>query len=368
MNGMSESILKKLNDIFMISHHKHNIIAPMEGMRAFAAFMVFLVHFAAQSQVWVTHNTVTADIIFYLRFIGATGVDLFFVLSGFLIYGMLIRKEIKLSTYVYRRLKRIYPAFLLVLFLYLILSLIFPSESKLPDTLYNTIIYIIQCALLLPGIFDIRPIFSVAWTLSYELFFYISTPILILLLGLRNWSKQQRVLLLILLAIMGFIICWDNVKHIELLMFISGMLLFELQEIKINPKWNKAHFILPLTIILMIYIRHAFDFKFTWLITLIMFFGYGLVCLDTFRQDSKLGKFFSILPLRWYGNMSYSYYLIHGLTLKFLFLILAIIIPPQGQDTWVFYVLLIPCFVGTLTVSFILFYFIEKPYSFGKKK
>jgi len=365
---MKTSVINKLNEIFMVSHHNHNTIAPMEGLRAFAAFLVFLVHFAAQSQVWVPNSSFTAEIIFNLRFIGATGVDLFFVLSGYLIYGMLIRKSVKLNTYIYRRVKRIYPAFLCVMIIYFILSFLFPSESKLPTNGYDVFVYLIQCFLLLPGVFDISPLFSVAWTLSYELLFYIVTPFFVLLLNLRKRSPILRITLLLILSILGFYISYENTSHIQFLMFIAGMILYEFRELNIEAPWIKAHILLPLTIVLMLIVRHAFDFKFTWLLTLIMFFGYSLTCLNGFNIKTKFGAFFSQLPFRWLGNMSYSYYLIHGLTLKFLFLILAVFMSPNGQSEWVFYAFIIPFFLVTLFVSFLLFFFIEKRFSFGKTK
>ena len=101
------NLTERLDSVFMVSHHNHGTIKPMEGLRGFAAFMVFVVHFAAQSQSWVSEDSFTFDLIFYLRFLGATGVDLFFILSGFLIYGMLIKRSVNYKTYAKRRIKRI---------------------------------------------------------------------------------------------------------------------------------------------------------------------------------------------------------------------------------------------------------------------
>ena len=48
----------------------------------------------------------------------------------------------QLSSYVWRRVRRIYPAFLAVLGLYLMLSLLFPEQSKLPAGLPDAVVYI----------------------------------------------------------------------------------------------------------------------------------------------------------------------------------------------------------------------------------
>jgi peptidoglycan/LPS O-acetylase OafA/YrhL len=64
--------------------------------------------------------------------------------------------------------------------------------------------------------------------------------------------------------------------------------------------------------------------------------------------------------------MSYSYYLIHGLTLKGFFLILALTYPSAYSTDELFWIMLLPMFIATLITATILFIFIEKPYSLSK--
>lgn len=350
----------------MVSHHRHSTIAPMEGLRGFAAFMVFFVHYSAQSVPWVSENSFTSELIFNLRFLGATGVDLFFILSGFLIYGMLIKRNLSYSIYAKRRIKRIYPTFLALMCLYLLLSFIFPSESKLPENWQEATVYVIQCLLLLPGLFDIEPMMTVAWTLSYEMFFYLLVPILIALTNLRAINPHHRILFLAAVTVTGFLISLEYSAHIRMLMFISGMLLFEIKENtnwSLSSKFTQAHFVLPVTFLLMLTIRHSFFDDYIWGVVLVMFIGYGLACFDVFKGESLLGKLFMTNYLRWYGNMSYSYYLVHGLTLKFLFLVTAYLFKPEGDTDWIFYAMIIPFFAITLVVSALLFVLVEKRFS-----
>lgn len=349
----------------MVSHHNHNTIAPMEGLRGFAAFMVFVVHFAAQSQVWIPENSFTYTLIFYLRFLGATGVDLFFVLSGFLIYGMLVRKDVAYITYAKRRIKRIYPTFLVVSLVYLILSFVFPAESKLPSGLFESIEFITMSLLLLPGVMDVEPLFTVAWTLSYEMFFYLITPFVMAIFALRRRSPKFRISFLLLLGVGFYLINLTYDLHIRMLMFISGMLVYEFSTRKELFKQVKPEWLLPLTFVLMLIARATFYDDYQWLVVPIMFFGYGICCLSLFEGKTALGRFFATPLMRWYGNMSYSYYLIHGLTLKFLFLCYGFLHTPLQQDAWVFYALMIPFFGVTLVVSAVLFVVIERPLSLG---
>ena len=54
----------------------------MEGLRGYAVFLVFLVHYAVRSGAWVAPLSITGTMVAYLHQAGLTGVDLFFELSG----------------------------------------------------------------------------------------------------------------------------------------------------------------------------------------------------------------------------------------------------------------------------------------------
>jgi peptidoglycan/LPS O-acetylase OafA/YrhL len=69
-------------------------------------------------------------------------------------------------------------------------------------------------------------------------------------------------------------------------------------------------------------------------------------------------------PLRWLGNMSYSYYLAHGLVLEAVFRALRLVWPGVvglGDAAW--WVLLVPAFLATLVGSAALFLAVERPFS-----
>ena len=96
----------------------------------------------------------------------------------------------------------------------------------------------------------------------------------------------------------------------------------------------------------------------------ILFVAWPLLCLVCFRAPSAwLPRAFSWTPLRWLGNMSYSYYLLHGLVLNAGFLLLAQVLPAAGQGAWVFWGLLPVLFGLTLLPTAVLFLLVERPYS-----
>jgi peptidoglycan/LPS O-acetylase OafA/YrhL len=61
--------------------------------------------------------------------------------------------------------------------------------------------------------------------------------------------------------------------------------------------------------------------------------------------------------------MSYSYYLLHGLTLNAAFTLLAASLPAPGASGGVFWALFLPMFVLTLGPAALLYLIVERPLS-----
>ncbi|RHW74684.1 acyltransferase [Colwellia sp. RSH04] len=347
-----------------ISHGSHASLKAMEGLRGVAVFLVFLVHYSTLIQPWLAGSAISLTN--FIHGFGHLGVDLFFILSGYLIYGTIINKKtFDVAKYAQRRIIRIYPTFIVVFIIYLFLSLFFPSESKLPDETSSLILYLLQNVLLLPGLFDINPIITVAWSLSYEVFYYVIIPIVIFLFSLKKWPSNYRVWLWVMLSVVGFILAYLFGGPVRLLMFIAGILLFEMQKVQnIELKcFGTLSFILALVFF---GVRSFIDINYYFSL-MCVYILFAIFCLNAFSLNSFSSRWLTFSPLRWLGNMSYSYYLIHGLTLKFLFLILPFIIPTTHDNNFLYLWLLPPFFVVTLTASFCLFVIVEKPLSIDKK-
>lgn len=224
--------------LFEIGHGGHRQIRSMEGVRGLAVFMVFMVHYTTLVEPWLGAGIPTREWATSLRGMGNAGVDLFFVLSGYLIYGTLISKPRPLAAYFRRRIQRIYPAFLAVFAIYLALSWLFPRESKIPtDGLLAAGSYILGNLLLLPGLFPIEPMIAVAWSLSYEMFYYLVIPVVIALLRLRGWPRGARMAAFLGVAILGIAYAFQfGGGHVRLVMFVAGILLFETLESRMFPR------------------------------------------------------------------------------------------------------------------------------------
>lgn len=344
-------------------------LRPMEGLRGFAVFLVFLVHYVTLVRPWIAGESALISFSGALHAIGNTGVDLFFVLSGYLIYGSLISRPQRFIRFMSRRVERIYPAFVAVFAVYVLLSFALPSESKIPAPAYEAMIYLAQNFLLLPGLFSIEPMITVAWSLSYEMFFYLAIPLVIALLRLRDWSTIGRVSFFSAVAAVTAAFCAVYGGHVRLIMFVSGILLHEAINSRSVPTPHSFLGLLALAFGLLATLLPTEGASGFALKVSILFASFFVLCLACFRDPfAWLPSAFSWTPLRWLGNMSYSYYLLHGLFLKAAFLALAVVLPIANYGSWFFWALLPVMFALTLIPTSVLFLAVERPFSLAPRR
>ena len=361
--------------LFMLDADAGRLLA-FEGMRGVAVLLVFLVHYHAMFGPLVASSPWMYRISTFGADTGHSGVDLFFLLSGFLIYRAVIRRKSSLAPFIWRRVKRIYPTFLFVFALYLALSWLNPDVSKLPAGRGAAVLYIVQNLLLLPGLFPIMPMIFVAWSLSYEFFFYLTLPLLVILLGLRDWSRQTRIVFFAALTIgcaaLGYA---GHLFHPRALMFTAGILLAEaLDSSAVTSRLTARGEVTAITAFLMGFAAigamnlsggglalsesSAAPLHMTRLVILwVTMFGtvlYGIGFPGIVRAVTVWE------PLRALGNMSYSYYLIHGFILHVLQRTMPFFIPVRFQTPWLFWAALPVALAATLFGSAILFGLVEK--------
>jgi exopolysaccharide production protein ExoZ len=344
-------------------------LAPMEGLRGFAVFLVFLVHCCALLDPRAYALATVRPWVAATQIIGNAGVDLFFVLSGFLIYGSLIDREQPFLGFMRRRVERLYPTFSVVFLVYLVLSYTVPSESKLPTSPGELSLYLLANYLLLPGIFPIKPMITVAWSLSFEMFFYLLVPLLVTGLGMRRWTSAQRVRALVALSVLAFVpLAWFE-GPLRLVVFVPGMLLFERTQKQgaRGPSSAVAAGTLVLCFALLLVPVPA-----PWSAVrgvLLLGAAFYVVCFTCFSHPgAALSRWLCWSPLRWLGNMSYSYYLLHGLSLKALFLVLRKVMPGIDAAGPLASVIMPAAFLFTLVPCALLFVFVERPWSLRPRR
>lgn len=354
------------------AHSREARILPIEGVRGLAVFLVFFVHLHPFFAGYLRGHAGWYRASEMLAALGNAGVDLFFLLSGFLIYGIVLKHTRSYWDFIRRRIRRIYPVFAAVLALYLFLSLLLPAESKLRGTALAQAIYVVENFFLLPGIFPIRPIITVAWSLSYEFFFYLTIPLIVRGFALGQLQRLQRVGLLAGWYVAGLVLLHPlGLERLQ--MFCLGMLLYELSTIpsvvarmSSDGEWVAlAAFAGALVCAYFAFASEAdvnvpalFAKRLAFPLMSIGFFIFGAY---SFVFTGFLSRFFSTAPLRALGHISYSYYLIHGLTLRVLKLAIARVIPWNGPA--VFCAISIGGFALTCITATIMFVLIEEPLS-----
>lgn len=166
----------------------------IQGMRAIAALIVVSAHIFQNIAPMRTHWTKT-----FLSVVGGAGVDIFFVISGFIIYHVMRRAIASMdavgkgrAAYVFamKRFIRIYPLYWIVFGTsYLVMAWAPPAESPPHEPLFQLL-----------ALIDNVPNFyvSVAWTLTFEVYFYAVVGLSLLLL-----ARQAMVGVAIWFAMVG---------------------------------------------------------------------------------------------------------------------------------------------------------------------
>ncbi|WP_260739121.1 acyltransferase family protein [Tunturiibacter lichenicola] len=167
----------------------------LDTLRAFAIVVVMLYHLTIFGELPMRILPVT--------YFGWMGVDLFFVLSGFLIGQQalkpyLIGQRLPIKAFYRRRVYRIFPAYLVVLALYFLLPAWRESPHLAP--LWKFLTFTMNFGFS----FD-RRAFSNAWSLCVEEHFYLLLPLLVPLL-MRRPSARKTVAVLASVVTFGIVL------------------------------------------------------------------------------------------------------------------------------------------------------------------
>ena len=158
---------RELQYICSMQNKLHNV----QALRAFAVLLVVCLHLLA---VEVKYGQFDVLLPTFLR-IGISGVDLFFVISGFIMVtvtaethtGLFNNRRINSWRFFYMRLSRIYPLYWLVTAVVLVIYLLHPTFLNVP---HFSLAFLTHSFLLLPqaGL----PLLMVGWSLVHEMYFY----------------------------------------------------------------------------------------------------------------------------------------------------------------------------------------------------
>lgn len=177
-------------------------VPEFDGVRGLAALLVVYQHMFL---MWIPAPN---SIIFWLRTatsISQTGVVLFFVVSGFLIGGSLLRNRDATNYFQVfhaRRVSRIFPPYYFLLAVYFVILYITPignspsfDSRRVPEWSYALLVQNLPMAILGDSG---GPVMAITWSIALQEQFYLFVPFLI-----RFAPTHRHLLLLCLLAITG---------------------------------------------------------------------------------------------------------------------------------------------------------------------
>lgn len=146
------------------------MLNSLQTLRAIAAWMVVLHHFA---QIFFSFEEESWFVIFFAKY-GLLGVDLFFIISGFVIYHATARKTVTPGHFMLHRVARIVPAYWLFTLLTALLGYSFDGLIRLAEV---EPLFLLKSMFFLPAAnpsgIGLYPLLTVGWTLNYEMAFYL---------------------------------------------------------------------------------------------------------------------------------------------------------------------------------------------------
>lgn len=195
--GYGESMGKAVPDVPIIQY-----------LRGVAATMVAIAH--ASDQIGPSAATISK--------IGTAGVDIFFVISGFIMTYTTAMRRYSRAGFMWRRIVRIVPIYWVVTCVAAVTAAVMPGLFK--DTMFTwpeflTSLFFIPFKN--PAANDIAPILKLGWTLNYEMFFYL------LFCTFLPWRIEARIVAIG--AVFGS--CWLAPTHWTPLIFYGRSITFE---------------------------------------------------------------------------------------------------------------------------------------------
>ncbi len=353
----------------MSSHY----IPALDGLRALAVIAVVIYHMNATALQS-----------------GLLGVTIFFVLSGYLITGLLIRewsttKKINLPQFWLRRVRRLFPAIVFVLLGTIVLTGVFAPDmlTKLRNDIVAALLfftnwwYIFQDVSYFEAMGAPSPV-THFWSLAIEEQFYLIWPPLLLLLFSKRVKKRHIQLGLLVAAIASAaamailyspqadpsrVYYGTDTRAFSLL--IGAFLAFEFPPARVNGHGRQGFTArdrkialgvgsaaLAGILVMMVAVNGYSPFLYYGGIALLSLLT-GALIITLADGRSPLARFFALRPLVWIGKLSYSIYLWH-------YPLLLLMNPRNftGETPWFAYV---GQALVILAVSAISYYVVETP-------
>ncbi|MFP2128120.1 acyltransferase family protein [Escherichia coli] len=328
----------------------------IDGLRAVAVIAVILYHF---------------HIPFFQG--GFVGVDIFFVISGYLITKNIVSQvdagRFRFSEFYSRRTRRLIPTLLSVILASFVCAALLMSPADMAS-FSGSVVYAVAGISnfyfwMQSGYFDsfssLKPLLH-TWSLSVELQFYLIWPVLMILLcRFESLRKLRYLFVLLFILISGYLSANLSYSNSETAFFMTP---FRMHEFAIGglisflntQRYNRALlsllYVSGLSIVIgSIFMLNVTDFVFPGYVAMIPCLGAALMIASGGSHPFSLltgNRFASHI-----GEISYSLYLVHWPV--FVFGSYAIVFEPTVKQT-------VMMIAFTIIASYLVYYTIEKPF------
>lgn len=306
----------------------------IDGLRAIAVISVIIYHL---NENWLSG--------------GFLGVDIFFVISGFLITGIIIteiqQNSFSLKQFYTRRIKRIYPAFITVMALVSFIAsviFIYNDFNKLRKTIELAIAFLSNFYLgLTQGYFDLsaneNPVLHI-WSLAVEEQYYLIFP-LILILAYKKF-REIKVLFIITLILFFILLAtsfvsanfYNEVLHQPNIYYLSNLRFPELlvgsllaiyhnlsNKVQLSKQISNILAILSTLLLFSCLFLMNNDIAYIPGVTLILPCIFTALIIHTTSQNNIVKLCLSNKAIVFIGKISYSLYLYHWIFIAFAYYI-----------------------------------------------
>ena len=358
-----------------MSNNKSKYLPSIDSLRALAVLAVIIYH--------VDVNYLPG---------GFLGVDLFFVLSGYLISSLIIKEHkntgsVNLYNFYIRRARRLLPAVYFMITVGLVVMVLFNEvllrKSHLDAIfgyIYSSNWWYIFHKLDYFDSFGAQSPFKHLWSLAIEEQFYMIFPLLFLLVNRKKKSKDGTyklnknflyvVLGLILVSLIVHILLFDinNISRIyfgtdtrafSLLVGVVGAILYPMERLhaKVTLQQNLIYSVVSLVSIATLITVMIYTSEYnTWLyrggFLLVAILGL-IVIISSGKQHTLMSRLLSFKPVVFIGKISYSLYLWH-----FPILVLTTPVAEVGNPNIYLVILRV---VLTFVVAIVSYVFVETP-------
>jgi peptidoglycan/LPS O-acetylase OafA/YrhL len=262
---------------------------------------------------------------------GYVGVDIFFVISGYLITSIIVRElaagQFSIARFYERRVRRILPALTVVVIATLLAGLVLLSPAQLEDlgrsatatSVFSSNIFFFLGSGYFDGSSELKPLLH-TWSLAVEEQYYILFPFLLMFIAKRHSSRFGAWLISIGLVSLLACIYWTGINGSATFYLIPfrawELLIGSVLALQMIPKFagvvaRNALSTAGLAMMLTSVFVYTHDTSFPGAAALMPTLGTAFVIHAGAGGKTFVNRALSVRPMVFFGLISYSLYLWH---------------------------------------------------------